>query len=287
MPGTEGGGGPGGLGPDWAPVTRGEPHPVDRILDVLLGEASRLVRWRVKNHLRGCAACRREWDRLSLDVEFLGGADRSLGMHAGPAGAAWPSVADRARSDLLERVRRATVRRHLWQQTRFGVGMVFGAGALFLVLQTSGVGIGVVPGPAPSRPAEPAAGWKPTEVASLTSAGAPAKGAVYFDAPARRVTLEVRDLPRLPVGDVYEVWWVTGTGREPAGTFSVDRRGDAVSTVSLPTVPVRVRAVGITREPMPGTREPTTRRVVGGVVKPGSFRGIAGLHGKRTGTSRP
>lgn len=273
MPGTAGqtrepagsGGRPAGPGPSC---------PVDRFPDILLGEASPFVRWRVAIHLRGCASCRVEWDRLSGAVAVPGG----LGTFSGSGGA--DEVVDQVRADLLARVARDGVRRRLWQRTRFGFGVVSGALALLVVMRVAGAGR--VQSVA-QLGAEPVSGWRPTKIASLAASGTPAKGVVYLDASARRVTLEVWGLPSLPADDVYEVWWVTETGREPAGTFAVDRRGDAVSTVHLPAGAVHVRAVGITREPLPGTPTPTTSKVIGGRVKAGSFRGIGRGAAKGTG----
>ena len=80
--------------------------------------------------------------------------------------------------------------------------------------------------------------------------------------------LTAYDLPPLPKGQVYEAWWVVGTRHVPAGIFRPT--ADGAASVWLPSRSdfAGVVAVGITREPAPGTQEPTGARQYFGRLLP-------------------
>lgn len=266
-------------GPDPGYGTEEHLRATDRFVDVLLGDASWLDTIRTRLHVRRCSACRRAWDQAVVDLDCFvgprGAADPLRGVmdRGGDPSDADADASARVRARLLTRVDVMAPRRRAQHGPGFVVGLVCGAALLLAGHALTGrVGAPVATSPVTTS-AGPAADWKPTEVAALSSVRGPAQGAVLVDAAARGVTIEVWHLPRLPVGDVYEVWWVTKTGREPAGTFAVDQSGDGVSTVSLPAGLQAVRSVGITREPLPGTKRPTAPRVVGGRVH---VRALAG-----------
>lgn len=67
-------------------------------------------------------------------------------------------------------------------------------------------------------------------------------------------------LPPLRRGQVYEVWWIRGTRHSPAGTFQPSTTGAALIWLLAPSHFTGVDAVGITREPSPGTEDPTGPR---------------------------
>ena len=69
-------------------------------------------------------------------------------------------------------------------------------------------------------------------------------------------TLRVRDLPRLPDGDVYEVWIQAGARLRPSTLFVVDRRGDGSAAVAGRLA--GADRVMVTREPRGGSRHPTS-----------------------------
>ena len=244
-------------------------HPEDRFLDVLLGETTAWEsRW-IRLHVRCCASCRRAWEDVAQELsQVLPNGPEGIGWATGGVGSEEWGL--RVRGRLMNRVRQGAVRRRFWRRSSFVAGAVVGALALLGGLRA----FGVTPGRAPVLALAPGAvsggHWKPTTVASLTAFSGRAHGVVLLDRRAGRVTVDVWQLPQLPAGDVYEVWWVTRGGHEPAGTFAVDRAGSGMSTVSLPRSWGRVRSVGITREPEPGTRYPTGKRLLGGPV--GGFR---------------
>jgi hypothetical protein len=67
-------------------------------------------------------------------------------------------------------------------------------------------------------------------------------------------------VPPLRRGQVYEVWWIQGARHSPAGTFLPSRTGAASIWLLSPSHFTGVDAVGITREPSPGTEYPTGPR---------------------------
>ncbi len=68
------------------------------------------------------------------------------------------------------------------------------------------------------------------------------------------------DLPRLAPGQVYEVWWIRGSRHLPAGTFVPSGTGSVSLWMRSPDHFAAVDAVGITREPAPGTSRPSGPR---------------------------
>jgi RNA polymerase sigma-70 factor, ECF subfamily len=81
----------------------------------------------------------------------------------------------------------------------------------------------------------------------------------------RRAELSVDGLPPLPGGRVYQVWLTEpGQPARTAGSFLVNRRGDAVIPVSLGGPVERLQAIAVTQEPAPGTTAPTGLRMLEG-----------------------
>jgi hypothetical protein len=71
-------------------------------------------------------------------------------------------------------------------------------------------------------------------------------------------------LPALAPGQVYEVWWIRGTRHLPAGVFVPSGNGSASLWMQSPDHFTAVVAVGITREPAPGTTQPSGPRQYAG-----------------------
>ena len=73
-------------------------------------------------------------------------------------------------------------------------------------------------------------------------------------------TLHVRELPPIDPDEVYEVWVQRDGAVEPAGTFVLGMDGSAQANVQGPLN--EAEAVLVTREPRPGSEQPTTRPVL-------------------------
>jgi len=84
----------------------------------------------------------------------------------------------------------------------------------------------------------------------------------------RVVTLDTRDLPILPVGEYYELWFV-GADDEPlapqrvsAGTFHPDEDGRSQVTFAAAVDPARFAEISVTAEPAVGNPGPSTTEVL-------------------------
>ena len=84
----------------------------------------------------------------------------------------------------------------------------------------------------------------------------------------RIVELRSRDLPILPTGDLYEVWFV-GPGDGPgdrnrisAGTFHPDEAGRTAVVLTAAVDPAKYPVLSVTAEPCDGDPEPTGPEVL-------------------------
>jgi hypothetical protein len=68
-------------------------------------------------------------------------------------------------------------------------------------------------------------------------------------------TLQVRGMPALSKGAVYQVWVVDAGGPRPSAAFVP--HADGTATAAVPEVPGAVSEVMVTREPRPGRAAPT------------------------------
>lgn len=109
---------------------------------------------------------------------------------------------------------------------------------------------------APGRAELPLAG---AEIAPAAS------GAIILDRDGDLAVVSVADMPPLPPGRVYQLWFVAGDqDRDSGGTFTVDAEGCATIVVRTPVPISAYRAVGVTVEPVGGSPGPTSPRVIGG-----------------------
>ena len=99
---------------------------------------------------------------------------------------------------------------------------------------------------------------------------------LVFDAPAPNAqahlsfardqpvaTLAAEGLPRLPTGQVYQLWLRRDGKPTNGGTFVVDATGNAVVIVQATQPLSAYDAVGVTVEPGGGSSGPTTPRIMG------------------------
>jgi anti-sigma-K factor RskA len=86
-----------------------------------------------------------------------------------------------------------------------------------------------------------------------TDAAPAASGEVRYEPESQVMVVDVRDLPPLPAGKVYEVWLIGGQGPVPAGTFDASTGRHALIADRA-----RYTTLAITAEPGPlGTEQPT------------------------------
>ncbi len=76
----------------------------------------------------------------------------------------------------------------------------------------------------------------------------------------KRSAVVMSDLPALPAGKTYELWYIAGSRITPAGTF-MPQAGGGMSQVLKGSM-TGGDIVGITIEPAGGSKQPTTKPVV-------------------------
>jgi anti-sigma-K factor RskA len=106
------------------------------------------------------------------------------------------------------------------------------------------------------------------EVRTVTLAGleaAPrASGHTYVSPRRRDALFFAHDLPALPSGKTYELWYIAGGKPVAAGTFSVDPQGGgSVKVEGVPDV-ASIQAWAVTIEPAGGVPQPTGAMVLKG-----------------------
>jgi hypothetical protein len=209
-------------------------HPIDRLPDLLLGELAPPEADAVLGHVAACPPCAEAWGRL----EAAGG--RLVdGLPREPAPEA-------ARGRLLARVQADSARRARARRLLPLGAALAGAAAASIVWLVA------------SMTAAP--GQRLAVLVGRHGMG----GSVYMDTSLHRATMRVWRLPRLPKGEVYEVWWSQDGRHVMGGSFGVDRMGDASITLAMPADWQQARTISVTMEPAPGTRAPTTAGLIAG-----------------------
>jgi Anti-sigma-K factor rskA len=67
-----------------------------------------------------------------------------------------------------------------------------------------------------------------------TGGGAKASGRVLLDLDAKRASIAVRDLPKLPAGQSYYLWALLDSKKVPCGEFKADADGRIVTQFPIP-----------------------------------------------------
>ena len=110
------------------------------------------------------------------------------------------------------------------------------------------------------RSANPSDGGLHRDVRRVDLAGqpvAPAASARAFWSRSRGLVITASNLPPLPPGRIYQLWFVTARAAVSAGLLTPDDRGGLTSTLSTrPDVPDPV-ALAVTLEPEGGRPAPT------------------------------
>jgi anti-sigma-K factor RskA len=91
-----------------------------------------------------------------------------------------------------------------------------------------------------------------------------AKGRTYVNPSTRDALFYAFDLPSLPAGKTYELWFIAAGKPVAAGTFDVDPRGTGTVRVERVTDASQIQAWAVTIEPRGGVPQPTGAMVLKG-----------------------
>lgn len=104
-----------------------------------------------------------------------------------------------------------------------------------------------------------------------TGQGDPALGfgaQVFWRRDANTWLVHVYDMPRLPRGQVYQLWYVTPEARISAGVIELDDEGHAVTVLDVPAGARNATLAAVSVEPGPeGSAQPTGPIVLAGSVQ--------------------
>ncbi len=89
-----------------------------------------------------------------------------------------------------------------------------------------------------------------------------AAGHTYVDPRSREALFYAFDLPALPSGKTYELWYIAGGKPVAAGTFAMDSRGSASLKVEQVPDVSSIQAWAVTIEPAGGVPQPTGATVL-------------------------
>jgi anti-sigma-K factor RskA len=221
----------------------------DEVGAYLLGALSDAERASFEGHLVDCSDCRHEVERLRPAADLL---PRSVEQVEPP-----PSL-KRSLMEVVEREAReqdgAVERRPLGERLRAALGgslrPVMAAGVLALGL-LAGFGIAQLGGD------DSGGGRTVVATSSLPDAGGNLK--VQGDGSDGAI-LQVRGMPSLKAGQVYQAWVQRDGMVEPEPTFEVG--ADGSGAVAVPEDLSGAQAVLVTREPHGGSRAPTEKPVM-------------------------
>jgi anti-sigma-K factor RskA len=93
-------------------------------------------------------------------------------------------------------------------------------------------------------------------------------GQVFWRADQQTWLVHVFDLPKLPAGSVYQLWYVTADAKISAGVFDVDSTGHGIALLHLPPEARTAAVAAMSVEPGPnGSPQPTGPIVIAGSVR--------------------
>ncbi len=211
----------------------------------LLGVLTPEERGAFERHLAGCAECRKHVQELGGTAELL---RRSAPAYDPPPGL------ERKVADAVERgasanggPSRRPARRPLWRRP---VALAAAAAALALG--------GLLAGALLERPGP--GGQVELEATLAPPGGGPERASVIVEKTGigREISFRSDDLPILPKGEYYELWFV-GAGdtlerpnRISAGTFHPDTQGRSVVELTAAVDPALYPVLSVTAEPADG-----------------------------------
>ena len=234
-------------------------EPLIRHEDVagyLLGSLTPQEQAAFERHLAGCAWCRRQMDDLSAPAELFRQAAPDYDM---------PAALEALTLDAVERSvsengsRPAPSPRRLLRPRR----LVFAAAAAAVVA----IGVFLVAG---QLDRQVRGGQIELEAVLVPPAGGRERATVVVEKTGigREVSFRSDDLPILPQGEYYELWFVGpgDTRRRPnrisAGTFHPDEQGRSVVELTAAVDPVLYPILSVTAEPADGNPERTGPEVL-------------------------
>jgi len=214
----------------------------------------------LNEHLENCAECRRELDEWQATAAAL-----ALGTNsAEPSSKVRERILDEVRKDLSESnvVPFRSTSRNLWSS--FGSLGAMAAAVLFTALI---VGIVVLWRQNSAMRAEMAQSQEfvqlvtspGAKVAELKSSavGAGATATVAYNSNGHAM-LVASNLPRLPQGKAYQLWFIVGNKPPmPGKTFSPDNKGQGVMKEEMPREALNSPVFAVTVEPADGVPAPT------------------------------
>ena len=214
----------------------------------------------LNEHLENCAECRRELDEWQATAAAL-----ALGTNsAEPSSKVRERILDEVRKDLSESnvVPFRSTSRNLWSS--FGSLGAMAAAVLFTALI---VGIVVLWRQNSAMRAEMAQSQEFVQlvtspgarVAELKSSavGAGATATVAYNSNGHAM-LVASNLPRLPQGKAYQLWFIVGNKPPmPGKTFAPDNNGQGVMKEEMPREALNSPVFAVTVEPAGGVPAPT------------------------------
>lgn len=214
----------------------------------------------VEEHLKGCAACRRELARYEDVARDLAYAvprseppaelkQRILGEISGTATAL--AAPDEVASTWWER--------RLLAVQQFFTGPVWRPVLLLLLVV---LGIGNLALWRRLQQAQDAAPFRAVRLAGTENADE-ATGVIIISEDGAHGALIVQQLPMLGEEHEYQLWLIDNGERTDGGTFSVDEDGYRSHYVSAPRPLGDYEAFGVTIEPAGGSPGPTGPQVLG------------------------
>lgn len=232
-------------------MTEEHEHPTENLAAYVLGALEGPERIRVESHVATCTTCASLLEQYRGVVGAL-----PLGLDPVPPPAeAWEAIraeASRRRPRGPERARskgRSNWRRVMWPVlTALAASLLVWNVVLQLELARR-----------PPGPEVEALARRPGRLVIFTGTGAPgAGGRLLVAIDGHHGHLAVAGLRPLPPERTYQLWFVrSGAPTVTGGTFTVDSRGRAWASVTVPVSLDEARAIAVTEEPMPGSVAPT------------------------------
>jgi hypothetical protein len=240
-------------------------------LDVLEGEDE----LRLRRHLNDCPACRSELDQLRTSASLLALNVPLVEPPTELRARVVEAAAHERRASLMDGLRRplAAARRNAPVWGAVAAAFVISAGSLVWAASlqhqlTELNGLAQAERDKADRYdtvvrvlASQQLVLRP--LSASTTSDTPPTGMVYLDPSSGSGMIMVHNLPPLPPGRAWQVWYVRGNERMSGGMMRTDASGAAYAFVVVPSNVQSFDAVGVTDEPAIGSDWPTTPRIVG------------------------